>query len=82
MPIKDQKILAGYTRQVLANLPAPRAAEQLSKDQSDVLAGAFGRIKHVIYVINENLARFVFPCYRTLSKGATAWKPIRTNCES
>jgi YVTN family beta-propeller protein len=50
----DPKALAGYTRQVLANTPQARSADQLAKNQSDVLANAFGKIKHVIYVIKEN----------------------------
>ena len=54
VPSPDEKTLDGYTRQVLANTPVPRAAEQLTKDHADVLANAFGKIKHVIYVIKEN----------------------------
>jgi YVTN family beta-propeller protein len=54
VPSPDEKALAGYTRQVLANTPVPRAADQLAKNQSDVLANAFGKIKHVVYVIKEN----------------------------
>jgi YVTN family beta-propeller protein len=50
----DEKTLAGYTRQVLANTPVPRAADQLAKDQTNVLENAFGKIKHVVYVIKEN----------------------------
>ncbi len=50
----DEKTLAGYTRQVLANTPVPQAPEQLDKKQAQVLADAFGKIKHVIYVIKEN----------------------------
>ncbi|MGN6505916.1 MAG: bifunctional YncE family protein/alkaline phosphatase family protein [Tepidisphaeraceae bacterium] len=46
--------LAGYTRQVLANTPRPRTANELTKSQADTLASAFGKIKHVIYVIKEN----------------------------
>jgi len=54
VPSPDEKTLAGYTRQVLANTPVPRAVDQLAKNQSDVLTNAFGKIKHVVYVIKEN----------------------------
>jgi YVTN family beta-propeller protein len=50
----DEKTLAGYTRQVLANTPVPRPATALSKQQVDLMTNAFGQIKHVIYVIKEN----------------------------
>jgi YVTN family beta-propeller protein len=50
----DEKTLAGYTRQVLANTPVPRTADQLTKAQASVLAETFGKIKHVVYVIKEN----------------------------
>jgi YVTN family beta-propeller protein len=49
----DEKELAGYTRQVLANTPVPRSSAQLPKDQTELLK-TFGNIKHVIYVIKEN----------------------------
>jgi YVTN family beta-propeller protein len=54
VPIPDDKTLAGYTRQVIANTPVPRPVKDLSKDQVDVLTSAFGKIKHVIYIIKEN----------------------------
>jgi YVTN family beta-propeller protein len=54
VPAPDEKTLAGYTRQALANSPAPRDAKELTRDQADVLANTFGKIKHVIYVIKEN----------------------------
>jgi YVTN family beta-propeller protein len=54
VPAPDEKTLAGYTRQVLANTPVPRAADQLTKAQADVLGNALGKIKHVVYVIKEN----------------------------
>jgi YVTN family beta-propeller protein len=50
----DEKTLAGYTRQVLADTPVPRTADQLDKTQTEVLADTFGKIKHVVYVIKEN----------------------------
>jgi YVTN family beta-propeller protein len=54
VPAPDEKTLAGYTRQVIANTPVPRPASALSKDQLDLMTGTFGKIKHVIYVIREN----------------------------
>jgi YVTN family beta-propeller protein len=54
VPAPDEKTLAGYTRQVLANSPVPRQADQLAKDETDVLTNVFGKIKHVVYVIKEN----------------------------
>jgi YVTN family beta-propeller protein len=50
----DEKALAAYTRQVIANTPVPRASDELAKKQADVLVNAFGKIKHVVYVIKEN----------------------------
>ena len=50
----DDKTLAGYTRQVLANTPVPRPVEQLAKNQDQILNSGFGKIKHVVYVIKEN----------------------------
>jgi YVTN family beta-propeller protein len=50
----DEKTLAGYTRQVIANTPVPRPAGDLAQSESAVMGGAFGKIKHVVYVIKEN----------------------------
>jgi YVTN family beta-propeller protein len=50
----DDKALAGYTRQVLANTPVPRAPAMLSQDQAALMSETFSKIKHVVYVIKEN----------------------------
>lgn len=47
----DAATLAGYTNQVTGNFPSPGAP---TADDAAILAGAFHKIKHVLYIIREN----------------------------
>lgn len=52
IPVPDTRALATYTRQALANEPTgDRAVRPAEKRDAEA---AFGKIKHVIYVIREN----------------------------
>jgi YVTN family beta-propeller protein len=51
VPVPNDAQLAAYTREVIGNMPAPPAAAMPGAATARI---AFGRIKHVLYIIREN----------------------------
>jgi len=52
--IPNQAQLGIYTRQVIANTPAPERDMQLTAAQQGILKNTFPQIKHVLWIIREN----------------------------
>ncbi|HEX5323328.1 MAG TPA: bifunctional YncE family protein/alkaline phosphatase family protein [Capsulimonadaceae bacterium] len=49
--VPDDKQLAAYTKQVVANTPSPKVADA---DPGQIQENVFSKIKHVVYIIREN----------------------------
>jgi YVTN family beta-propeller protein len=52
IPVPDEEMLAGYSRQVAAN--APVGETRIKPAEKHEAEAAFAQIKHVIYIIREN----------------------------